>query len=97
MPTPATNGDNDTRIGLFGCQRQEVVPIARDQHLTVFAGVLEHLNIGGPNRKNLPKFGHLIAFMPQHSGDFARDVMVEEEPHSSELIWRATKESISAR
>jgi hypothetical protein len=63
MPTPATNEDNDTRIGSFGRQRQKVVPIAGDQHQTVFAGVIEYLNIGGPNRKNLPKFGHLIAFM----------------------------------
>jgi hypothetical protein len=63
MPAPATNEDNYPRIGLFGCQRLEVVPIARDQHQTVFADVIEYLNIGGPNRKNLPKFGHLIAFM----------------------------------
>ena len=64
VPTPATNEDNDTGIGLFGRQRQEVVPIAGDQHQTVFAGVIEHLDIAGPNRKDLPKFGHLIAFMP---------------------------------
>jgi hypothetical protein len=64
VPTPATNKDNDTRVGLFGGQRQEVVPIADDQHQTVFAGVIEHLDIAGPNRKDLSKFGHLIAFMP---------------------------------
>ena len=39
VPTPATNEDNDTRVGLFGRQRQEVVPMAGDQHQTVFAGV----------------------------------------------------------
>jgi hypothetical protein len=63
MPTLATNEDNDPGIGLFGCQRQEVVPIAGDQDQTVFADVIEDLNVGGPNRKDLPKFGRLIAFM----------------------------------
>jgi len=97
MPTPAANEDNDTRIGSFGRQRQEVVPIASDQDQTVFPGIIEPLDIAGPNREDLPKFGHLIAFVPQHSGNFAGAVVVEEEPHGSEHIWRATKESISAR
>jgi hypothetical protein len=63
MPTPATNEDNDNRMGWFGCQRQEVVPIASDHDQTVFAGIIEHLDIAGPNREDVPKFGHLIAFM----------------------------------
>jgi hypothetical protein len=64
MSTLATNEDNDIRIGSFGRQRQEVVPIASDQDQTVFTGIIEHLDIAGPNREDLPKFGHLIAFMP---------------------------------
>jgi hypothetical protein len=62
MPTPATDEGNCTRIGSFGRQRQEVVPIASDQ--TVFAGIIEHLDIAGPDREDLPKFAHLSAFMP---------------------------------
>jgi hypothetical protein len=64
MPTPATNEDNDTRIGSFGRQRQEVVPMASDQDQIVFAGIIEYLDIAGPNREDFPNFGHLIAFMP---------------------------------
>jgi hypothetical protein len=39
VPTPATNEDNDTRVGLFGRQRQEIVSIAGNQPQNVFAGV----------------------------------------------------------
>src|SRR5580704_18824690 len=61
MPTPATHEDNDTRIGTFGRQRQEVVPVGSDQDQTVLAGIIEYLDIAGPNREVLLKFGHLIA------------------------------------
>ena len=57
MPTPATNQDNYTSIGFFGRQRQVVVPITGDQDQTVFADVIEHLDIVDPNRENLPKSG----------------------------------------
>jgi hypothetical protein len=30
----------------------------------VFRGITEHLGIAGQNREDLPKFGHLIAFIP---------------------------------
>jgi hypothetical protein len=95
MPTPASNADNDTRSGLFGRQRQEVVPIAGDQHQTVFAGVIEPHRwlepLGRPEVRS-PDSLHAVAL-----GRLRQDVMVGEESHSSEHVWRATKESISAR
>jgi hypothetical protein len=53
------------------------------------AGADEPANLGQQRLALLKKSG-----LKQHAGDFDRDLMVEEEPHSSGLIWRATKESI---
>jgi hypothetical protein len=64
MPIPATNEDNDTRIGLFGRQRQEVVPIAGDQYQTVFAGVIEHLHIAELEPLEPPEVRSPRSFMP---------------------------------
>jgi len=77
MPTSATNEDNDTRIGLCGNQRQEVVPIAGNQHQTVFASVIEHLQHRwlepkGPPEARSPHSLHAVALGRLRQGRHGR-------------------------
>ena len=76
LPTPAANEDDETRIRLFGRQRQEVVPVAGDQHQTAFAGVVEHsdrwLEPLGPPEVRLPPSLHAAALGRLRQGRHGR-------------------------
>jgi hypothetical protein len=54
MAASATNKDDDTRIGMIGYERQEVVATAGDQKQFAVAGITEHLGMIGVHREHLP-------------------------------------------
>jgi len=76
---------------------QEIIAIAREQHVTVPNGVTEHFVVAGSRPQHVLHGMDIMPGLNQYACYPCRNVMVQKEPHSSApAICRAISKSISS-
>jgi hypothetical protein len=79
--------------------RQEVIPIASDQHVIVLPSKTQNSFISRLGINQLPQLEDLVAHGRKAVGHVIGHIVVEKKLHDASpgLIWRATSKSISPR